>query len=517
MKSNTVVKDAEGKKLIMMASEVVLVFPHQLFKSHPYILNDRHVVLVEEFLFFRQYKFHKQKLKFHRATMKYYQDYLEGKGIKTTYINSYDSESDIRDLIPKLAGDGIKNIYICDPVDNWLISRLKTTCIKNGLNLIVCDTPMFLNTEDGLKSYFGNKKKYFQTSFYIDQRKSRNILIDTDGSPVGGKWTFDAENRKKFPKTKKAPFIKPKQANKYDLEANEYIREHFNENYGNSEYSYPTIYEEAENWLSTFLTKRLAQFGEFEDAIVSDETILFHSLLTPMLNIGLLLPDQIINAALEHSKYHEIPINSLEGFVRQILGWREFIRGVYILKGKEVRKRNFWNFNHSVPDAFYTGTTDILPLDIVISRLLKTGYNHHIERLMVLGNFLFLSRTHPDAVYQWFMEMYIDAYDWVMVPNVYGMSQYADGGLMSTKPYFSGSNYLMKMSDFKAGEWQQIWDALFWFFISDNREFCLKNPRLSMLVRNWDKWEETKKENLLSIAEKYLSKLNQNEEAVESY
>jgi deoxyribodipyrimidine photolyase-related protein len=227
-----------------------------------------------------------------------------------------------------------------------------------------------------------------------------------------------------------------------------------------------------------------------------------------MLNIGLLNPQQIIEATLKYAAEHDIPLNSLEGFIRQIIGWREFIRIIYELEGSKQRTTNYWKFTRKIPASFWQGETGILPIDTTIKKTLKTAYNHHIERLMILGNFFLLCEFDPNEVYKWFMEMYIDAYDWVMVPNVYGMTQFADGGLMTTKPYISGSNYLMKMGNFDKGNWQEIWDALFWRFMWVHREFFKQNPRLGMLLNTWDKMAEEKKQTHLQIAENYLASLD---------
>ena len=226
-----------------------------------------------------------------------------------------------------------------------------------------------------------------------------------------------------------------------------------------------------------------------------------------MLNIGLISPEEVVESVLEYAKAHNIPINSTEGFIRQIIGWREFIRGIYEVKGVEERTRNFWGFTRKIPESFWRGETGILPVDVTIKKVLQTGYCHHIERLMVLGNFMVLCEFDPDEVYRWFMELFIDSYDWVMVPNVYGMSQFADGGLMSTKPYISGSNYLIKMSDYPKGDWQEIWDGLFWRFMHVHRDFFQQNPRLGMLVGTFDKMDREKKEEHLVVAERYLGSL----------
>ena len=226
---------------------------------------------------------------------------------------------------------------------------------------------------------------------------------------------------------------------------------------------------------------------------------MFHSVLTPYLNIGLITPKEVVNKIIDYAEHHDIPINSYEGIIRQIIGWREFIRGIYAEDGVKQRTTNFWKFDRSMPSSFYDGTTGIPPIDVTIKKLLKNAYLHHIERLMIMGNFLFLLKINPNHVYRWFMELHIDAYDWVMVPNVYGMSQFSDGGLMSTKPYISGSNYILKMSDYKKGEWCEIWDALYWNFINENRDFFRKNPRTSMMINMYDKKSKEVKTNYIKI------------------
>jgi deoxyribodipyrimidine photolyase-related protein len=267
-------------------------------------------------------------------------------------------------------------------------------------------------------------------------------------------------------------------------------------------------FQEAQQWLDDFVKNRFEQFGIYEDAIVAKEHVLHHAVLTPMLNIGLLNPQQILDTVISNAEANKIPLNSLEGFVRQIMGWREFIHLVYEREGIKQRTTNFWQFKRKIPANFWTGTTGIAPIDLTIKKILETGYSHHIERLMVLGNFMLLCEFDPNEVHQWFMELFIDAYDWVMVPNVYGMTQFADGGLMTTKPYISGSNYLMKMSDFEKGDWQPIWDGLFWRFMHVHRDFFLKNPRLGMLVKTFDKMSPEKQQMHLANANRFLKELD---------
>ena len=413
-------------------------------------------------------------------------------------------------LIPELKRKGITHINYIDPTDNWLQKRLDNGFRESGITATQYKSPLFLNSKEDLATFFkSDKKKYHQTTFYTEQRKKRNILIDADGKPTGGKWTFDTENRKKYPAKKTPPSIQFPDVDDYYKEATQYVSKHFSNHLGSlTEHSlYPTNFETTKRWLHQFFEQRFMEFGVYEDAIVAENSILNHSVLTPMLNVGLITPKEIIEACLLYAEENNVPINSTEGFVRQIIGWREFIRGIYESRGSEERTTNFWKFKKKIPASFYDGTTGILPIDQTIKKVLQTGYCNHIERLMVLGNFMMLCEFDPDEVYKWFMELFIDSYDWVMVPNVYGMSQFADGGLMATKPYISGSNYLMKMSNYKKGEWQATWDGLFWRFMHTHRDFFLSNPRLGMLVRMFDKMPAEKQQKHMENAETYLQTL----------
>ncbi len=489
---------------------VNLIFPHQLFEHSPLLENELPIYLIEEFLFFKHYNFHKQKIAFHRATMKHYEAFLTSENIKVEYVDTMQKISDIRELIPYLKSKDITHINYIDPVDNWLQKRINQGCSKHGIESAVLDSPLFLNTSEDLQTFFRrDKKKYQQANFYKDQRQERHILIDPDGNPSGGKWSFDAENRKKYSAKKTPPPIQFPDVDDFYKEACEYVSTNFSKNLGEltEQPLYPTTFESTQEWFQQFLEQRFMEFGAYEDAIVKEHHILNHSVLTPMLNVGLISPKEVIEKSTAFAKENDIPINSVEGFVRQIIGWREFIRGMYEARGSEERTRNFWGFTRKIPKSFYDGSTGIYPIDQTIKQLLKTGYCHHIERLMVLGNFMLLCEFDPDEVYRWFMELFIDSYDWVMVPNVYGMSQFADGGLMATKPYISGSNYLMKMSNYKKGEWQETWDGLFWRFMDTHRSFFLSNPRLGMLVRMFDKMPAEKKQKHLENGDAYLNSL----------
>lgn len=487
--------------------KALLIFPHQLDREHEALHDFENIIMVEEHLFFTQYPFHKQKIAFHRASMKAFREDMKYKEFK--YIPATDDLHDIRVLIPKLREDGYNSLGFIDPVDDWLQNRVIEAAEKANIIIKHYEASLFINQKKDLEPYFrSDKKKFFQTKFYKNERERLGVLLDENGKPEGGKWTYDTENRKKYPKGKNAPSINFPKSDELWSESVEYVKEHFSSNYGDIDLClYPYTVEESEKWLQQFLEYRFAEFGPYEDAIVKEESFLHHSVLTPMLNVGLLKPTEVIDTAISFAKENKVPIQSMEGFIRQIMGWREFMRGMYHAKGVEMRTKNFWGFERKIPKEFYTGETGITPIDNTIKKLLKTGYCHHIERLMVLGNFMVLCEFDPDEVYQWFMELFIDSYDWVMVPNVYAMSQFADGGLFATKPYISSSNYIKKMSNYSSGDWEQIWDGLFWRFMHKQRSFFKGNPRLGMLLNNLNKMGEEKLTSHLSAAEEFLNGL----------
>jgi deoxyribodipyrimidine photolyase-related protein len=498
--------------------EATVCFPHQLFEEHPGFSQSKEIILVEDSLFFYdpQYPviFHKKKLVFHKASMQYYKDFLIKRGFKVNYIEHKKKhqknleKSSIPELIENLLDNKIELIHIVDLVDYALEKRLHRQAKLSNIQIKLHNNPGFLCNENYLRNFFNTKKTYNQTSFYIAQRKRLNILVKNN-KPVGGKWSLDAQNRKKIPKGLEIPNLPFPKLNKYVKDAVEYIETHFPNNLGKTkDFFYPIDHVSALEWFKIFLKERFKNFGPYEDAIKKNDSFLFHSLISPLINVGLITPRNVLNEILRHSKENKIPLNSLEGFIRQIIGWREFMRAIYIVEGTKQRNSNYWKNDYPIPKSFYDATTGILPIDNTIKKLLRNAYVHHIERLMILGNFMVLCEIKPNDVYKWFMELFIDAYDWVMVPNVYGMSLNADGGMITTKPYISSSNYIRKMSDYPAGEWCAIWDGLYWRFIQKHRAFFEKNPRMRVMTSHLDKMGKEKLENHIKIAEGFLKELH---------
>jgi deoxyribodipyrimidine photolyase-related protein len=411
-------------------------------------------------------------------------------------IDDHPKTSDVFTTL-KLAG--VSRLHIIDTTDHYL-ERAIAAC---GIERVWYDSPLFILAKDDACERFTASKK-FMASFYKQLRKDKNILIDNDGEPTGGKWSFDEDNRKKIPKGTDLPEDLRKFGNTETSAAADWTENVDADTYGEAGCWLPYTHSGAEEYLQDFLTTRFEHFGPYEDALTTRGTRLWHSTISPLLNIGLLTPQYVLDEAISYAQEHDVPMNSLEGFVRQILGWREFIRASYEVDGTKMRSQNFFNHTRSLPDSYWEGTTSIDPVDDAIKTVLQYGYNHHIERLMVMGNVMLLSQIKPDDVYRWFMGMYVDAYDWVMVPNVYGMSQFADGGSFATKPYISGANYIKKMSDYPTGDWEELWTALYWNFINTHHKTFSGNYRMSMMPRMLEKMDEEKRQNQLQLAHAYL-------------
>lgn len=455
-----------------------LLFPHQLFEDIEKLKGFK-VYLLEVPLFFTQFTFHVQKLIFHRASMKYYQDYLLSHEIDVVYI-----EVEVYDETLK----NLQSASCYDVADFDLQKSLKQTIHT----MTFLPSPNFFNTQDDT---------LFMHHFYMNQRKKHNILIK-DGKPEGGHWSYDSENRKKLPKDILLPQWKSYE-NAYITEARNYVKK-FKTTGENNSFYYPITHQEAKETLQYFFEEHFETFGTYQDAMTTQDTPLYHSMLSSSINSGLLDPKRVINEALAYN----VPLNAKEGFIRQIIGWREFMRRTYETIGVRQRTTNFFKFSHAIPSKVYEGKSGLLPVDDVMQKIQKRGYAHHIERLMILGNFFLLTQRNPNSVYTFFMSLFIDAYDWVMVGNVYGMSQYADGGLMTTKPYISGSNYILKMSHYPKGEWCNIWDALYWRFIYTHQDKFKENPRMKFSLNTLQKMQKEKLETHLETAQNYLDWLD---------
>ena len=488
--------------------------------------------------------FNKLKLIYHRATMQYYFNYLQKyipKGIEIVYLEY----NELKNVSKTIIGKGYQQIkkahsriIMFNAIDTYLEAKYKKIFGSKLKETDILESPLFLCTSQDLEDYHKQKPKtnksresYFHASFYNWQRQRMNILPNSK--------TYDTENRNMMPADTQVPPLpkndsKSPSTKKYIDEAIRYVQLHWHSNLEPvyvkaqtqeetpksitaSSILFPITRKTSLQWLENFCQNRFDNFGKYEDSIDAGQqnnkdnnsrqprNFLFHSCITPMLNIGLITPQDVLSIITQYYNKHKsiakskIDISNYEGFVRQIIGWREYQRYIYQYAGASMRGGNYFNNSRKLTPEWYNGTTDIKPVDDALKMAVNDGYIHHILRLMVVGNFMNLVGLHPDEVYKWFMEFAVDSYDWVMVGNVYSMALWADGGITMRKPYISGDGYIMKMSNYSKGDWNGKWNAVFHHFIDRNSK-QLEKTYYNGLVKAWARKGKEEKEKELSIA-----------------
>lgn len=494
--------------------KALLVLGNQLFDLDAIIPEDKRseyiVFICEDKELCTYFQFHKQKILFFFLAMRAYAEELRGLGFLVHYepldVNSDSYEVKLSNF---LLNESIAELHYFEIEDRFFEKRILSLLQKANVKGIEHRSPMFLTKRKDFEAYLLTHKKPFMKTFYESQRKTLHVLVDDKKEPIGGKWSFDTENRKKLPKSYQAPNLPQINFTNKEKEVFHLVETHFPNHPGYTEnFWLPTTRNGAKHWLDQFLKERLDLFGPYEDAFSQTFPFIQHSVLTPFLNVGLLTPKEVVQVTLDHAKKNKIPIESLEGFIRQIIGWREFIRGIDQNFGVIQESKNHFGHKRKFTQHWFDGNTGIPPLDFVIKKCTKYGYAHHIERLMVLGSLMVLFEIHPKEAYRWFMEMFIDSSDWVMGPNVYGMALFSDGGVFATKPYICGSNYYQKMGSFPKGEWEEAVDGLYWSFIEAHQSEFSKNPRTAVLVGNLHRMQKDRKEKLFERAKVWKDKLS---------
>jgi len=469
-----------------------LIMGNQLMHDHPavYANKGESVILIEAHNICAKLPYHKHKLVLIIAAMRNYRDYLIENNVDVIYIELSENNNFRNDLEALIKKHKIEKLSWMQTLDKSPNDKLIALTQKLKIKHEISANKQFMTSDDTFKSWYDTQKQPLMESFYRMQRRQTGILMEKD-KPVGGLWNYDAQNRKPLPKNGIViPKISFPKVDKRTIEAQKVVEKFFPNNPGNVDnFWLPTSHSGATKWLDQFISDRLSNFGPYEDASRINESFLFHSVLSPLLNCGLLSPEFVVDKALEAYDLGKAPINSVEGFIRQIIGWREYMYGMYI-NYSELKSSNYFGFTKKLEGWWYDQSYKDQDLPIPIIESLKTlhlyGYNHHIERLMVLGNWFLLNEYDPESVLRWFSSMYVDAYEWVMIPNVLGMSQYADGGVIATKPYISGGNYLQKMGRW----WSNLEDAknsqyshLYWQFLNNNRHLLKNNFRLGLALR----------------------------------
>ena len=493
-----------------MPKKIFIILGNQLFpiKNLKSFKDDHIFFMCEDYGLCTYEKHHKHKILLFLSAMRSYADDLQLNKYKILYkkLEDKDFKDSYEDKLKKIVlSNKIQEVSFFEIEDKKFEKRIISFIKKLNIKINMISSPMFMCSRIDFKEHIELNKNNLMANFYKYIRKKNNILIESNGQPVGGKWSFDKDNRKKIPKDTKISLFPKINETEHTHDLKPIIENMFPKHQGSTDnFWLATNVNDVNKLLNFFIKEKSNLFGDYEDTVTQQNNIVFHSALSPYLNLGLVTPDTIIKKILLHHDKTPIKLNSLEGYIRQVLGWREFMRGVYQNYSLEMESKNFFDHNRKMKNCWYEGNTGLPPLDHAIQNATTYGWSHHNERLIILYNIMNLCKIHPTIVYKWFMEMFVDSAEWVMVPNVYGMGLYSDGGIFATKPYICGSSYFLKMMDFKKGDWCNTMDGLYWRFIDKNRDFFLSNPRLSMMVRIYDKMKLERKKLILSEAEKFI-------------
>ena len=469
-------------------------------------------------------KHHIQKVAGFFAAMRSFSKELSRRGHRVVYLRLDDPENDqrieanLRNLIKK---ESFTRFEYLLPDEHRLDRQMKSIASRLSIPTEAFDTEHFLTARYDLRQLFEGKKRYLMESFYRQMRKKHGILLE-DGKPVGGRWNYDRSNRNRYDGAVPLP---PAKVHRNDVtEITEMIDRSGALTFGKIEpkrFIWPTTRRQALGQMAEFVRNRLPHFGTYQDAMTTKSWSLFHARLSFALNTKMLNPMEVIQSAIQQSLQpsgRPVDIEQLEGFVRQILGWREYVRGIYWARMPAYETLNHFGHNGVLPDFYWTADTRMKCMQAAISQSLQHAYAHHIQRLMVTGNFALLAGVHPDEVDAWYLGVYIDAVQWVEIVNTRGMSQFADGGIVATKPYISSANYIRKMSDYcdqcwydpvrKSGNGSCPFNSLYWDFLVRHRRKLEKNPRVAMMYRTLDRMKDASRQQLLEQAKNYKTNLN---------
>lgn len=490
---------------------VLLLYPHQLYPVHDLPKVDA-VVIVEEPLYFgmdqeHPMRLHKQKLILHRASMRrYVEEVLWPAEYKTEYIDLdvFMESGDVFAHVGKA-----EQVYVIDPTDHVLSNRLLQARRERPdlPSITFLPNPSFYLKEQEVHEYFSTRHRHPFEEFYQWQRERFNVLLDEDYKPTGGEW-IHTQKPQKLPNDVKVPSFAVFGDNKYVTDAVAWVNEHFPNNPGSTDFIWPTNHAEAELWLEDFLSNRLNNFGLYHDAIDPNSPWLFHSLLSSSLNIGLLKPQEVVRAAVQRYQKGGVSLANVEMFIRQILGWREYMRGYYLHRRESLQLANTFAHHRKLTSSWFSGTTGLPPLDGLIKKVHHHGYAHQAEGIMIAGNLMILSEIHPDQIHHWFRELLIDSMDWQVVPNVVGMHQ-LDGKGFDNQPSIAPSNAILEVSHYTRGVWSDVWDGLFWRFVEKHQTLLSHNPRLRVMVQRLNRLDPDRKRVIQYRAEDFLNQHTQ--------
>ncbi len=487
----------------------LILYPNQLFPMEQLPKVDT-VLMVEDPYYFgidREFplKLHKQKIILHRASMRrYVEEVLWPAGLEVDYVN-LDGLMTSEDIFTRCKK--FEQLYIFDPVDDVITKRLLQArrADTSIASFEFLPNPNFYLKNHEVQQYFSQKHRYLFGEFYQWQRERFNILIGEDYKPVGGTWLTKEVKLANLPKDHILPSFEVFGDNDYVKEAIKFTEEHFDDNPGGIDFIWPTNHTEAAHWLADFVENRLDNYEAYENTIDEKAGWLYRSALSSSLNTGLLSPQQIVEAALARHAKKPVELGSLEKFVRNVLGWREFARGEYLTQQSLLKGSNILGHKRKMTTEWLHGGLGLPPFDAMIQRVQQHAYTYHQERQVVAGNLMLLCEIDPKEMYQWFSKLFIDSYDWVNVPSVYGMSRFIDGMFASEVNIFS-SEYLSQVSNYEKGDWCDVWDGLYWRFIEKHKDQLKGQPETKNLVQQLEKIDPDRRRIISYRAEDFLNK-----------
>ena len=459
---------------------------------------DTPVILIESTGHSQGRRYHKQKLVLVWSAMRHFAEELRAAGWPVTYVCAETYDAPLRQWI----GDhNLTELRVMAPSDRPFAQQISAIAETWPCGLTVLPNNHFLWSPEDFQAWAQGRKRLLLESFYREGRKRYGVLM-AGGDPEGGQWNFDQDNRQP-PKGSLAPpapcEFEPDAITQAVIAAVQ--RAEF-PTFGNAEpFRWAVTRDQALEVLAAFVRDRLPTFGPYQDAMVTGEDTMWHALLSPYLNLGLLHPLEVITAAETAYRDRQLPLNSVEGFIRQVLGWREYMRGLYTYVAEDYPQSNYFDHDQPLPEWFWTGATEMNCLHQVLDQIQRTGYAHHIQRLMILSNFALIAGLSPQAVENWFHAAFIDAYDWVMQTNVLGMGLFADGGLLASKPYAASANYINRMSDYcrgcryqpkvRTGDDACPFNYFYWDFLDRHRDQLQSQGRMSFILKHLDKMAAT--------------------------
>lgn len=464
---------------------------------------------------------HPQKIALIFSAMRHFADALRERGWRVIYVrfddphNSGSLPGELRRWSDRLRA---REVHITE-CGEW---RLQQALEDSGLPLNWHEDRRFLCSRADFARWAAGRRQLRMELFYREMRRRSGLLLEPDGQPCGGSWNLDAENRKTLPKGLRGPFPARFLADDVTREVLELVAERFGDHYGRLEgFDYPVTHVEAQALWQHFLDFALAAFGDYQDAMACGEPFLFHARISAALNIGLLDVRQLCADVESAYRQGRVPLNAAEGFIRQLIGWREYVRGIYWLRMPEYAELNAFGNRRALPEFYWTGATGMRCMAEAIGQTLELGYAHHIQRLMVTGNFALLAGIAPKAICEWYLAVYLDAFDWVELPNTLGMVMHADGGYLGSKPYCASGRYIQRMSDYCGGCAYRVdeatgpracpFNALYWHFLMRHAERLERNPRMAMAYRNLRRMDEVRREALWQRGEELLARLDAGE------